>query len=271
MASPSKKSPRRRLDVAVVSAGLASSREKAQALILAGRIFVDGARRDKPGQQIPASANLELSPGKRPYASRGGEKLAGVLEDLGVDPSGWRCLDVGASTGGFTDVLLRRGACHVTAVDVGRGLLDQKVRDDPRVRLVEGLNARHMGPEDVDPPYDLATLDLSFISLTLVLPAVMPLCPEGRILAMVKPQFEVGRRQVGPKGVVRDPELRFEAVAGIARFLSGREWGILGVRASPIAGPKGNREVFVLAARGGGLSEDAYWARIREEVERDEG
>ncbi|UCF69575.1 MAG: TlyA family RNA methyltransferase, partial [Acidobacteriota bacterium] len=159
-----------RLDRAVHAAGLAASREKAPALILAGRIRVDGQLRDKPGATVAADATITLTTSERPYVSRGGEKLAGVLAPLAVDPGGLACLDVGSSTGGFTDVLLRAGAARVTAVDVGRGLIDASLRRDPRVELVEGVNARYLLPEQVSPPYDLITVDVSFISLTLVLP-----------------------------------------------------------------------------------------------------
>ncbi len=244
-----------RLDQAVVAAGLAPSREKARALVMAGRVLVDGKRIDKPGREVPAGARVELLPGRRPFASRGGEKLAPVLDALRVDVSGRRCLDVGASTGGFTDVLLRRGASHVTAVDVGRGLLDQRLREDPRVRCLEGVNARYLDPADVAPPYDLAVADVSFISLVLVLPAILPLvAPGGRLLALVKPQFEAGRREVSRgRGVIRDPSVREAAVLRVTRFLGAAGWGILGVRASPLPGPRGNREVFLLAAPGPGL------------------
>ncbi|MDQ7006193.1 MAG: TlyA family RNA methyltransferase [Acidobacteriota bacterium] len=259
--------PPSRLDLALVSAGLAPSREKAQALILAGRVLVDGRPGTKAGQKIPAGATLTLKPG-RLYASRAGAKLAGVLDPLAVEPRGLRCLDVGASTGGFTDVLLQRGAVHVTAVDVGKGLIDQRLREDPRVRVVEGVNARYLTPAMVEAPYDLVTADLSFISLTLVLDALLPLAPEGRLLAMVKPQFEVGRERVGPKGVVRDPATRAAAVEKVIRCLAARDWGILGLRASPVTGPKGNREVFVLTAAGPGLPPEALAGKIQEEVRR---
>ena len=260
-----------RLDRAVLAAGLAPTRERARALILAGRVLVDGARQDKPGREIPAHARIELLPGRRPYASRAGEKLAPVLDELLPDVSGWRCLDIGASTGGFTDVLLRRGAAHVTAVDVGRGLLDQRLRDDPRVTCLEGVNARHLGPAEVPVPCDLAVADVSFISLTLVLPAILPLiAPEGRLLVLVKPQFEAGRREAARgRGVVRDPAVRQAAVTKVAHFLAGAGWGILAVRASPLPGPRGNREVFLLAARGPGLDAGALERAIAGEVRRE--
>lgn len=259
-----------RLDVALVAAGLAPTREKAQALILAGRVLVDGARRDKPGVPVTADARVEVTGDDRPFASRGGQKLAPALDRLGIDPSGLRCLDVGASTGGFTDVLLRRGAAHVTALDVGRGLLDAALRADPRVVVVEEVNARAVRPADVLPPYDLVTVDVSFISLALVLPALLPLAPRGAILVMVKPQFEVGRREAAKgEGVVRDPALRAATVDRIAAVLEDAGWGIRGVAASSLAGPRGNREFFLHAAPGPGLTPEARRARIDEEVARD--
>jgi 23S rRNA (cytidine1920-2'-O)/16S rRNA (cytidine1409-2'-O)-methyltransferase len=262
--------PRRRLDLALVEDGFAPSREKAQALVLAGRVTVDGRRVDKPGTAISPDAVLAVTEGDRLYASRGGLKLAPVLDRLGIDPAGWRCLDLGASTGGFTDVLLRRGAAHVTAVDVGHGLLDAGLRADPRVLVVEDRNARHLRADDVAPPYDLATADLSFISLTLVLPAVLPMMlAEARLLLLVKPQFELSAPQVGRGGVVRDPELRARAVLRVGSFLIGQGWGPLAVAASPVAGPKGNREVILLAARGPGPGVAAFDRLVAEEVRRD--
>lgn len=261
---------RRRLDLALVELGIAPSREKAQALVLAGRVLVDGQRMDKPGTAVALAARVSLAEGDRPYASRGGLKLAGALDRLALDPAGWRCLDLGASTGGFTDVLLRRGAAHVTAVDVGRGLLDAVLRSDPRVTLLEGANARHLAPSAVAPPYDLLTADLSFISLTLVLPAALPLVGEsGRVLLLVKPQFELSPRLVGRGGVVRDPGLRARAVRRVASSLAEAGWGARGVAASSVAGPKGNREVFLLASRGSGLDPEAFDTLIEEEVRRD--
>lgn len=218
-----------RLDTAVVESGLAPSREKAQALILAGRIRVNGRRLDKPGASVPTGAGIEMTPGPHPFVSRGGQKLAGALSRLGLSPAGRRCLDVGASTGGFTDALLRAGASHVTALDVGRGLLDASLRADRRVAVVEDQNARDLVAADVTPPYDLAVLDLSFISLTLVLERIVPLVPCGFILALVKPQFEVGRREASRgAGVIRDPALRAEAVQKVARRFAELGWGIRG-------------------------------------------
>ncbi len=257
-----------RLDQRVVELGLASSREKARALILAGRVQVDGERRDKPGFVPASGAQVTLLPGRQ-FASRAGGKLSGALDALGLDPAGWRCLDVGSSTGGFTDALLQRGAIHVTALDVGRGLLDQKLREDPRVLVREGINARYLDPSQVEAPYDLATLDLSFISTTLVLPALFDLLPGGRILVMVKPQFELTPREVGRGGVVRDPALRARALRRVSTFLEEHNWGIQGLAASPVAGPKGNREVFLLAAPGPGLAAPEFDARLDEEIHRE--
>jgi 23S rRNA (cytidine1920-2'-O)/16S rRNA (cytidine1409-2'-O)-methyltransferase len=253
-----------------VDSGLAPTRHKAQALILAGRVEVDGRRIDKPGHQVRNGDTIVVRPGARPYASRGGEKLAGVLDDLGVETQGLRCLDVGASTGGFTDVLLRRDASHVTALDVGRGLLDAALRQDPRVTVVEGVNARHLDASQVCGPFDLVTADVSFISLTLILPRLLPLAPQGLLLCLVKPQFELSPREVGRGGVVRDPLRRAQAVERVALFLIQHCWGILAVRASPLAGPKGNREIFLLARRGAGLGEDDWRESLAREVRRGE-
>jgi 23S rRNA (cytidine1920-2'-O)/16S rRNA (cytidine1409-2'-O)-methyltransferase len=258
-----------RLDVALVQRGLAPTREKARALIMAAQVLVDGERVDKPGSRIAADARVEILAGRRRYASRGGDKLAPVLDALRLDPAGWRCLDVGASTGGFTDVLLQRGAAHVTAVDVGRGLIDDKLRSDERVALLEGVNARHLRPEQVYPPYDLITVDVSFISLVLLLDALLPLAPEGRLLGLVKPQFEAGREAVGSGGVVRDRSTRERAVAKICGALGEWRWRVQGLRASPLAGPKGNREVFVFAAPGEPAPEPQLSAWIAQEVDRD--
>lgn len=239
-----------RLDERVVAEGLAETRSAAQALILAGRVLVDDVPCDKAGTRIAPARSVRLKAGTRPFASRGGEKLVGALEDLGVDPTGLCCLDVGASTGGFTDCLLQCGARRVVAVDVGHGQMQARLRADPRVELREGVNARHLRPGDFDERFELVTVDVSFISLALVLPALDACAPEAELLLMVKPQFEVGREQVGKGGVVRDDGLRREAVDRIAAEalrLGRRE---LGRAESRVAGPKGNREIFLrLSAR----------------------
>ncbi len=236
---------RTRLDLLVASRGLAPSRSKAEAAIRAGEIFVDGRRFDKPGIQVADDASVERRSRTPEYVSRGGIKLAAALDALGVDPAGLIVLDVGASTGGFTDCVLRGGAARVHAVDVGRGQLHWRLRQDARVAVMEGRHAARLEPGDLPEAADLATVDCSFISALKVLPAVSRLVrPGGRILVLVKPQFEVGPR-AAPGGVVRDPTVH-EAV--LRRFVEGvRELGLAaeGIVASPILGPQGNREFFV--------------------------
>ncbi len=237
---------RQRVDRLLVERGLAESREKAQALVLAGRVFAKGQRVDKAGTAVDESLELEVRGDACPYVSRGGMKLAGVLDPLEIDPAGRTCADVGASTGGFTDVLLQRGAARVYSVDVGKGQLHQKLRTDPRVVVREGINARLALAEVVDEPVSLVVMDLSFISLTKVLPAVLPVLDAGgTIVAMVKPQFELTPKEVGRGGVVRDDALREKAVDAV--IASARAIGLraIGRMDSPVHGPAGNREVFV--------------------------
>lgn len=236
---------RERIDKLMVARGLAESRERAQALLMAGRVFVAGQRVDKPGAQLSVDAAIEVQGDACPYVSRGGLKLAGVLEALRIDPAGRVCLDVGASTGGFTDVLLQHGATRVWAVDVGRGQLHERIRQDPRVRAHEGVNARLGLRGVVTERVSLVVMDVSFIGLAKVLPAVVEVLePGAAVIAMVKPQFELGPAEV-KGGVVRDDAARARAVDGVvaaARALGLREEG----RAdSPVHGPAGNREVFV--------------------------
>lgn len=238
---------RQRLDQLLVDRGLASSREKAKALILAGQVMVDGQRSDKAGKEVAVDARVELL-APPPYVSRGGFKLAKALDEFQIQPEGWTCLDVGASTGGFTDCLLQRGAARVFAFDVGTAQLDWKLRNDPRVVAREGLNARFLKPEDTGTPVRLIVCDVSFISVTLILPVLPALLePGGEIIVLVKPQFEVGRDQVGKGGIVREPELHQQAidrVAGCARELGfSVQW-----TDSPILGAEGNKE-FLLHAR----------------------
>lgn len=234
-----------RLDVRLVQQGLASSRAQAQALIRAGRVRVAGQVLDKPGHEVPVDSPLEVLARPR-YVSRGGEKLEGALQAFGVDPRGKVCLDVGASTGGFTDCLLQHGAARVYAVDVGRGQLDWNLRTDPRVGVREGLNARHLRPEDLGEPVDLATVDVSFISLRLVLPPLSSIVkPGGEVIALVKPQFEAGRGQVR-RGVVRDPAVHEAVLQGIASFAREElDWTVVGSVPSPLRGPAGNQEFFL--------------------------
>ena len=234
-----------RLDERVVREGMAASRSAAQALILAGRVLVDDERVDKSGTRIATERSVRLKGGARRFVSRGGEKLAAALDDLGLDPSGMQCLDVGASTGGFTDCLLQHHATRVVAIDVGHGQIHSSLRLDPRVEVQERLNARHLGPDDFDTRFDLVVVDVSFISLELILPALHACAPAAEFLLLVKPQFEVGREQVGKGGVVRDDALREAAanrVVEAARALGRREKGRVESR---LPGPKGNREIFV--------------------------
>jgi 23S rRNA (cytidine1920-2'-O)/16S rRNA (cytidine1409-2'-O)-methyltransferase len=238
-----------RLDQRVVELGLESSLARAQARILAGEVRLGDRVLDKAGMLVPADAPLALRPGDR-YVSRGGEKLAGALAALGVEVGGLRCADVGASTGGFTDCLLQHGASHVLALDVGYGQLAAKLRRDPRVQVRERTNLRHFELEPDDPRYDLVTADVSFISLRQLLPSLIALArPGGRLLLMVKPQFELERGAVERGGVVRDPELRARAVREVREAAESLGLVPLGQADSALAGPKGNIEVFLLLAR----------------------
>ncbi len=240
-----------RADQMLVDRGLAESRSRAQALILAGLVFSGERRIDKPGTTLGPDAPLALRGQDHPWVSRGGLKLAHGLDHFAIDPAGLTALDVGASTGGFTDVLLARGAARVYAVDVGHGQLAWKLRQDPRVVVLEKVNARHLDARQVPEPVDLVVCDASFISLTTVLPAPLALTrPGARLLALIKPQFEVGRGEVGKGGVVRDPALHQAVCARIAAWLGGLAgWRVLGVEPSPILGPEGNREFLIAASR----------------------
>ena len=246
---------RSRLDAELVRRGLARSREQAAELVLAGRVRVAGATASKPATAVdPATPVLvERDPGGEPaYASRGGHKLAGALDAFaaGLTAHDKRCLDAGASTGGFTDVLLRRGARGVVAVDVGYGQLAWPLRTDPRVSVLERTNVRELIADAIGGRVDLTVADLSFISLRLVLPALAACTdPAGDLLPMVKPQFEVGRGRVGPGGVVRDPALRVAAVLDVAAAAGDLGFGVAGVVASPLPGPSGNVEYFLWLRR----------------------
>jgi 23S rRNA (cytidine1920-2'-O)/16S rRNA (cytidine1409-2'-O)-methyltransferase len=243
--------PRRvRLDVALVQQGLEESRERARRLIVAGEVTVDGQVARAPSSLVPEGAVLAV--GKRlPYVSRGGLKLAHALDRFRIDPAGLVALDAGASTGGFTDCLLQRGARQVFAVDVGKGLLAWTLRQDPRVVVLEGRNVRYLAPGDLPQQVDLATVDVAFISLRLVLPPVARATrPGGDVVALVKPQFEAGAAEVGKGGVVRDPALHEAVCADVWGWLDGLPgWRVLGVVPSPLLGPAGNREFLVGARR----------------------
>ena len=249
------RSPKTRLDVLLAERGMAPSRERARALILAGRVLVREQKVDKPGAAVPADAPLRLLGEDQPYVSRGGLKLAAALEHWPIEVRGRACLDIGASTGGFTDCLLQHGAAHVTAVDTGFGQIALKLRNDPRVRLFERTNARLLEPNsldslDQDRKKALLVMDVSFISATLVLPAVFaaaPLLVEAVVL--VKPQFEAGREHVGKGGVVRDPAAHAMAVAKVADCLRALGWKVVETIPSPLTGAEGNREFLLYARR----------------------
>ncbi len=238
-----------RLDQLLVDRGLFDSREKAKRAVMAGQVRVDGELRDKPGTAVKDEVRLEVTGGE-PYVSRAGRKLEAALDRFGVDPAGRVCLDVGASTGGFTDCLLQRGASRVYAVDVGYGQLDYGLRNDPRVVVMERVNARHLPPDALPEPVSLVTLDVSFISLAKVLPAVLPHgVPGALVLALVKPQFEAGRELVGKGGIVRDEAVRRRVVDETVDRLAGLGLETLGVLDSPVHGAGGNREALALFRR----------------------
>ena len=234
-----------RLDERVFREGLAESRSAAQALILAGRVLVNDEPLDKSGVRVSAEAAVRLKGGARRFVSRGGEKLAAALDDLGLDPEGAICLDVGASTGGFTDCLLQRGASRVVAIDVGHSQMHSRLRLDERVDVRERMNARHLSAGDFQEDFALVVVDVSFISLELILPAIDACAPAAAFLLLVKPQFEVGRDHVGKGGVVRDDALREGAADAVVRAATEFGRRELGRVDSQIQGPKGNREIFV--------------------------
>jgi len=235
-----------RLDRLLVERGLAPTRQKAQALILAGKVSVNEQTSDKPGREVPVEAEVTLIGPACPYVSRGGLKLEKALDSFGIVPQGWVCADIGASTGGFTDCLLQRGATTVHAVDVGYGQLDWKLRQDPRVVVRERTNARHLKPGDLPAPLDLIVIDASFISLKLLLPPLLAFVgPDTRIVALVKPQFEAGRENVGKGGVVRDAAIHQQVLDSITALAEGLGLTCHGIVESPILGPKGNREFLI--------------------------
>ncbi|WP_431858952.1 TlyA family RNA methyltransferase [Azospirillum sp.] len=240
-----------RVDVALVERGLAESRAKAQALILAGLVYSDTRRIDKAGDLLAEGAPLSVKGQDHPWVSRGGLKLVKGLDEFGIDPTGLVALDVGASTGGFTDVLLTRGAAKVYAVDVGHGQLAWKLRQDPRVVVLEKTNARHLTGAEIPDPVDLVVCDASFIGLEVVLPGPLALAaPGARLVALIKPQFEVGKGRVGKGGVVREPELHAEVCERIRAWLESLPgWRVLGIAESPITGPEGNKEFLIGAVR----------------------
>tara|TARA_R110001592_G_scaffold125117_3_gene334418 strand:- start:1857 stop:2636 length:780 start_codon:yes stop_codon:yes gene_type:complete len=241
------KPKKQRLDQLLVDRGLVESRTRAQALIMAGVVFSDEKKLEKAGQQVRDDIALDVRGQDHPWVSRGGLKLAHGLEDFGIDPAGMIAIDVGASTGGFTDVLLQSGATKVYAVDVGHGQLAWKLRSDDRVIVLEKTNARYLTDEQIPEPADIVVCDASFISLKTVLPAVLALAKPGAYLvALIKPQFEAGRALVGSGGVVRDPDVHAAVCEDIRAWLAGRDgWTVLGITESPIKGPEGNIEFLI--------------------------
>lgn len=239
-----------RLDVWLAEAGHFDSREKARRAVMQGVVWVDGRRVDKPGTPVPADVAVEVRADTEPFVSRAGGKLAAALEAFEVDPAGWICLDVGASTGGFTDCLLQAGAAKVYAVDVGYGQLDYRLRNDPRVVVLERVNARTLTSEQVPEPCRLAVMDVSFISVTKVLPAVIPLLgPNGLAIVLIKPQFEASREEVGKGGVIRSAELRRRIVDDTVAAIEGLGFDCKRAIDSPVHGAKGNIEALAIFLR----------------------
>ena len=234
---------KKRLDVLLTEQGYAENRTKAQAIIMSGIVYADGQKADKPGTAYEETVSIEVRGGACPYVSRGGLKLEKALRDFGVKPEGFVCSDSGASTGGFTDCLLQQGARKVFAIDVGYGQLDWKIRSDPRVVVMEKTNIRYVTPEQLGEPLDLSVVDVSFISLKIVLPAIRALLkPTGQVLCLIKPQFEAGREKVGKKGVVREKSTHVEVLQGFVVLADSLGFHFLGLTYSPVKGPEGNIE-----------------------------
>ncbi len=242
---------KQRIDQLLVARGLAESRARAQALVMAGLVFVGETKVLKPGQQVAEDAVLDVRGRDHPWVSRGGIKLAHAIEHFHLDPTGAVAMDIGSSTGGFTDVLLTKGAQRVFAVDSGTNQLAWKLRQDPRVTVLEQTSARILTPEQIDAPCDWVVCDASFISLRKVLEVPLKLAaPQCRLVALIKPQFEVGKGEVGKGGVVRDPALHQRVCAEVREWLEGEDWRIDGIVESPITGPEGNVEFLISAQRG---------------------
>ena len=234
---------KKRLDVLLVEHGYADTRTKAQAIIMSGSVYVNGQKADKPGVSYEETVSIEVRGASCPYVSRGGLKLEKALRDFGVEPKGYVCSDSGASTGGFTDCLLQQGASKVFAIDVGYGQLDYKIRNDPRVVVMERTNVRYVTPEQLGEPLDLSVIDVSFISLKIVLPVIKTfLKPTGQVLCLIKPQFEAGKEKVGKKGVVRDPQVHKEVLENFLVLTEETQFKVLGLTFSPVKGPEGNIE-----------------------------
>ena len=250
---------KKRLDLLMMERALAPSREKAKAYIMAGQVYVDGQKEDKAGSMFTETVKVEVRGNTLPYVSRGGLKLEKALRDFGVDPTGFVCSDSGASTGGFTDCLLQKGAKKVFAIDVGYGQLAWSIRQDPRVVCMERTNIRYVTLEDLGEPLDLSVIDVSFISLGLVLPVVKTLLkPTGQVLCLIKPQFEAGKDKVGKKGVVRDPAVHEEVLQNFISLAKSLDFTIRNLTFSPVKGPEGNIEFLAHLSMQPG--EDSYLA-----------
>ena len=257
-----------RLDVLLVQLGLANSKELAKAYIMAGNVYVDGQKEDKAGTKVAVNADIEVKGSQMKYVSRGGYKLEKAINEFGVELEGKICLDIGASTGGFTDCMLQNGAKKVYAIDVGYGQFAWKLRNDERVVCLEKTNVRYVTHEQVPDEGDFASIDVSFISLTKVLPAVLGvLGPNGQLVCLIKPQFEAGREKVGKKGVVRDINVHKEVIEMIVNYVCAQNLGILALDFSPIKGPEGNIEYLIYLDKSQtGMTEEEVTARLEEVV-----
>ena len=254
-----------RLDILLVDRGIITSRERAKTSIMAGKVFVDGRRVDKAGEKVPVTANIEYKGEKLPYVSRGGLKLEKAMKNFPITLDGKVCMDIGASTGGFTDCMLQNGASKVFSIDVGYGQFAWKLRTDERVVCMERTNIRYVKPEDLGELVDFASIDVSFISLKKIMPATVELLKDnGEVVALIKPQFEAGKEKVGKKGVVRDIEVHKEVVFGIIDYLLEHNLNVLGVSYSPIKGPEGNIEYLVYFTKDMGR-ESTF---VREDVDK---
>jgi 23S rRNA (cytidine1920-2'-O)/16S rRNA (cytidine1409-2'-O)-methyltransferase len=261
-----------RLDVLLVKKGIFESREKARASIMAGEIFIDDVRFDKCGEKVKEDVNIVFKGEKMPYVSRGGYKLEKAMKTFNIKLKDKVCFDIGASTGGFTDCMLQNGAEKVFAIDVGYGQFAWKLRTNPKVVCMERTNVRYVKPEDIGETGDFASIDVSFISLKKVTPAVLNLLSsEGEVIALIKPQFEAGREKVGKKGVVRDPKVHIEVIEGIVDFLIENKLNIIGIDYSPIKGPEGNIEYLIYFNKVCNLDNEFSKDKINEIVEKAHG
>jgi 23S rRNA (cytidine1920-2'-O)/16S rRNA (cytidine1409-2'-O)-methyltransferase len=258
-----------RLDLLLTKNGLARSREQAKIMIMEGRVFVDNNREDKPGMKFDIDSEIKVTGQDMPYVSRGGYKLEKAVKDFGLDFTGMTCMDIGASTGGFTDCMLQNGASKVYAVDVGYGQFAWKLRTDPRVVCMEKTNIRYVQPEDIDDKIDFASCDVSFISLELILEPVWHLLSaKAKMVCLIKPQFEAGRDRVGKKGVVRDPAVHADVIMKVTEYACNHGFSLKGLDYSPIKGPEGNIEYLMYIEKNDSPEPDTAWKGDRETVER---